>query len=478
MSGIDPQTMSHHLAVKTEAKPVAQSRRKMSKERAEEVARQTASLLEIPMHQPDEETTTFITPGGMYCYKVMPFGSKNAVTTYQRLMNKIFKDLIGKTVEVYVDDILVKTTKAEDLISDLETVFASLWQHGMRLDPLKCAFAVEAGKFLGFMITQRGVEANPEKSEAILQMKSSGCIKDIQRLAGRLTALSCFLGALAAKALPFFNLMKKGIVFEWTPACEEAVKHFKEIISASPVLGKPKSGEALYLYLAITDEAVATVLTATILPKTPDNRQDGPSNPPMSNNQAKYEALLGGLVLAREVGATRVEVCSNSQVVTSQINGTYQARDSLLQKYLDRVKKLSEEFDEITMQHVPRERNTRADLLSKLASTKPRTGNRPLIQGLLKELTVTLHITWATESPSWVNPIMDFLEKGKLLDDDKMTKALRREAAKYTIIQGQLFKKGLSQPLLKCLRPNQTDYVLREVHEECCGHHIRGKALA
>ncbi|XP_072077962.1 uncharacterized protein [Arachis hypogaea] len=99
----------------------------------------------------------------------------------------------------------------------------------------------------------------------------------------------------------------------------------------------------------------------------------------ISNNQAEYEALLGGLILAREVGATRLEVYSDSQVVTSQVNGTYQARDSLLQKYLEKVKELSKQFEEVTIQHVPRERNTRADLLSKLASTKPGAGNRSLI---------------------------------------------------------------------------------------------------
>nr|XP_025692539.1 uncharacterized protein LOC112794774 [Arachis hypogaea] len=95
---------------------------------------------------------------------------------------------------------------------------------------------------------------------------------------------------------------------------------------------------------------------------------------------------------------------------------------------------------------------------------------------MVKEPTVALHLTKL--GPSWLDPIMDFLENGKLPDDEKTAKALRREAAKYTTIQGQLFKKGLSQPLLKCLHPNQTYYVLREVHEGCCGHHIGGKALA
>ncbi|XP_072077867.1 uncharacterized protein [Arachis hypogaea] len=130
------------------------------------------------------------------------------------------------------------------------------------------------------------------------------------------------------------------------------------------------------------------------------------------------------------------------------------------------------------VQHVPRERNTRADLLLKLASTKPETGNRSLIQGLVKEPKVALCVTQADVVPSWMDPIIDFLESGKLPDDHTAAKALRREAAKYVIIQGQLFKSGLNQPLLKCLRPDQTDYGLREVHEGCCGHHIGGKALA
>ncbi|XP_015958919.1 uncharacterized protein LOC107482839 [Arachis duranensis] len=196
----------------------------------------------------------------------------------------------------------------------------------------------------------------------------------------------------------------------------------------------------------------------------------------VSNNQVEYKALLGGLVLAKEVGATRLEACSDSQVATSQINGAHQARDSLLQKYMEKVKELAAQFEEVSVQHVLRERNMRADLLSKLASTKPGAGNRSLIQGLAKEPTVTLHIMRVR--PSWMDLITEFLESGKLPDDEKTAKALRRETAKYAIIQGQLFKKGLSQPLLKCLHLNQTEYVLKEVHEGCYGHHIGGKALA
>ncbi|QHN81493.1 Transposon Ty3-I Gag-Pol polyprotein [Arachis hypogaea] len=112
---------------------------------------------QIPMQKFNEEKMAFITPGGTYCYRVMPFGLKNVGATYQRLMNRVFSDLIEKSVEIYVDDILVKTSQLEDLVGDLETAFMSLRRHNMRLNLLKCAFAMEAGKFLGFMITQRGL---------------------------------------------------------------------------------------------------------------------------------------------------------------------------------------------------------------------------------------------------------------------------------------------------------------------------------
>ncbi|XP_072083612.1 uncharacterized protein [Arachis hypogaea] len=367
---------------------------------------------------------------------------------------------------------IAKTTRSEDLISNLGNVFTSLRQHDMRLNPLKCAFAMEAGKFLGFMITQRGVEANLEKCQAILQMKSPGCVKDVQRLSGRLTALSRFLGASAARALPFFNLMKKGIVF----IGPRRTSNGRPLGGSS---GDPTEETGIRWRLHVDRASNQTSGGSGIILESPAGviyKQSIKFKFPVSNNQAEYEALLGGLILAREVGATRLEVCSDSQVVTSQVNGSYQARDSLLQKYLEKVKELAKQFEEVVVQHVLRERNTRADLLSKLASTKPGVGNRSLIQGMIKEPAVALHLTKI--GPSWMDPITDFLENGKLPEDEKEAKALRREAAKYAIIQGQLFRKGLSQPSLKCLHPDQTDYVLREVHEGCCGHHIGGKALA
>ena len=105
--------------------------------------------------------TAIITPHGLYCYNVMPFGLKNARATYKRLEIKIFRPLMGKTMEVYIDDMLIKSKECPDHTKHLQEIFELLCTYGMKPNPLKCAFRVSSGKFLGFMVTQRGIEANP-----------------------------------------------------------------------------------------------------------------------------------------------------------------------------------------------------------------------------------------------------------------------------------------------------------------------------
>ena len=124
---------------------------------------------QIPMHPPDAEKTAFITPHRLYCYYVMPFGLKNAGATYQRLVTKIFRPLMGKAMEVYINDMLVKSKELLDHTKHLQETFELLRTYNMELNPLKCAFKVSSGKFLGFMVTQRGIEANLIQLRAIIE---------------------------------------------------------------------------------------------------------------------------------------------------------------------------------------------------------------------------------------------------------------------------------------------------------------------
>jgi hypothetical protein len=124
---------------------------------------------QIRMKESDQLATSFITPFGMYCYVTVSFDLRNAGATYQRCMNHVFGEHIGRTVEAYVDDIVVKTRKASDLLSDLEATFRCLKAKGVKLNPKKCVFGVPRGMLLGFIISERGIEANPEKIAAITE---------------------------------------------------------------------------------------------------------------------------------------------------------------------------------------------------------------------------------------------------------------------------------------------------------------------
>ena len=156
------------------------------------------------MDPDDQEKTSFVIGQGTYCYRVMPFELKNAGATYQRLVNKMFQKQIGISMEVYIDDMLVKSTTTEIHIAHLIEASQILKEYNMKLNPAKCAFRVSAGKFLGFIVNNRGIEANLDKIKAMLDMPSPSSIKEVQRLTGRIAALSRFVSRASDKCQPFF----------------------------------------------------------------------------------------------------------------------------------------------------------------------------------------------------------------------------------------------------------------------------------
>jgi len=215
---------------------------------------------QIRMYPPNESKTAFMTKRSDYCYRVMSFGLKNARATYQWLMDKVFHELLGRTMEVYVDDMVVKSSQAVNHAADLEAVFGKVRRHNLRLNPDKCFFGVGGGKFLDFMITQRGIETNPNKCEAILKMRSLSCLKEVQQLNGRLAALSRFLPKLAEKAKPFFKVLKGAKMFVWDKTCEDTFASIKKDLSTLPVLTSPQSQAPLLVYLAVAQSVISSVL--------------------------------------------------------------------------------------------------------------------------------------------------------------------------------------------------------------------------
>ncbi|KAL0394777.1 UNVERIFIED_CONTAM: hypothetical protein Slati_4443900 [Sesamum latifolium] len=207
---------------------------------------------QIMLSLEDRKMVSFITFAGTFCYVAMPFGLKNAGETYQRLVDKIFHPQIGRNIEVYVDDMLVKSKEARDHVADLEETLSVLRKYKLKLNPGKCAFWVQGGHFLGFMVTQRGIKANPLKIKAILDMKVPTNVNELQRLIGRIPALSRFISKAAEKSLPFFKILRKVKNFEWDISCQQAFEELKSYLVGLPLLVKPFQGDTLYLYLSTT----------------------------------------------------------------------------------------------------------------------------------------------------------------------------------------------------------------------------------
>ena len=206
------------------------------------------------MDEADQEKTSFVTSQGLFCYKVMSFGLKNMGVTYQRLMNKMFANQIERNIQVYVDNMLVKSQREEDHLKDLEETFSTLRSYNMKLN----LFEVTAGKFLGFMVSQRGIETNLNKIKAIVKMAPPKNVKEVQNLNSKVAALNRFVSRATDKCLPFFHILKKS--FEWTAECQQAFEELKAYLSSPPLLSPSQLGEELFLYLAVSPAAISTAL--------------------------------------------------------------------------------------------------------------------------------------------------------------------------------------------------------------------------
>src|SRR6266508_1180978 len=248
---------------------------------------------QISMCREDEEKTAFVAPSGVYCYTRMPFGLKNAGPTYQQCMQYTLHSQLGQNVEAYVDDLVVKTRSQASLIINLDETFRSLRRTRMMLNPEKCVFGVPAGKLLGFLVSNRGIEANPDKIRAIERMRPPTRLKDVQRLAGCMVALGRFISRLGERGLPFFKLLKKADRFEWNQQAERALEDLKLYLSSPPVLMAPLPEEPLLLYVAATPAVVSAVLVTER--DREDRKVPGPDLPPVGVAPGHTSALSSEL---------------------------------------------------------------------------------------------------------------------------------------------------------------------------------------
>jgi hypothetical protein len=175
-------------------------------------------------------------------------------------MQRCLQEQIGRNMHAYVDDVVVKTKKSSMLLDDLKETFTNLRRYRMKLNPEKCTFRVPAGQLLGYIISQRGIEANPLKIKAIEALEKPTQLRDVQKFAGCLASLSRFVSRLGEKAMPLYQLMKKTEHFVWSQRADDAFNDLKRTLSTAPILAAPTPREPMPLYIAATPCIIRVVI--------------------------------------------------------------------------------------------------------------------------------------------------------------------------------------------------------------------------
>uniref|UniRef100_A0A2N9GCW7 Uncharacterized protein n=1 Tax=Fagus sylvatica TaxID=28930 RepID=A0A2N9GCW7_FAGSY len=350
---------------------------------------------QIQMAEEDQEKTAFITSRGLFCYKAMPFGLKNAGATYQRLVNKMFHDQIGRNVEVYVDDMLVKSKKDDDHLADLKETFQTLRKYNMKLNPAKCVFGV--------------FSALPRQGEELyLYLAVSAFATTGHALQYKAQALADFIAEFTH---PLKEDEESGEGEAWTVNIDGSST--KEMSGAGVILVSPKKDKFEY--------ALQLRFRAT-------------------NNEAEYEALLAGLKLSKSMGIKALTVKSDSQLIVGQVKGEYEAKEDRMKKYFTAVKTLLTHFEKVELLQIPREDNVAADRLARLASSGIEIDGFIEIQG--RPSTEEEIVNSITINTTWMSPITHYLREGTLPADRTEAHKLRIRASHFRLLGGILYKMG------------------------------------
>ncbi|GJZ59398.1 reverse transcriptase domain-containing protein [Tanacetum coccineum] len=353
---------------------------------------------------------------------------------------KCFLDAYKRNLEVYVDDLVIKSRTEHEIIRDMEETFKTLREINMKLNPKKCTFGIEEGTFLGYKVNTRGI---------------------------MLASLYSFLSKSAEKSLLFFKTLKKCTKkndFQWTAEVEAAFKEMKKLIAELPTLAAPMEKKELIVYLAAAREAVSAVLMTEMEAKqmpvyfVSRALQDGSScidgsgaglirtNPKgveftyalrfrfeAANNEAGYETLIAGLRIAEQIGVKNLQANVDSRLVTNQVNGSYIAKEPGVIQYLEKVKVLSNSFKKFSIKQEPRSENKKADALSKIASTSFAHLTKQVLVEELKEKSINeaeVLVVVEEEEDTWMTPIYNYLTEETLPAEKEKAIVVRRKSGR------------------------------------------------
>ncbi|GJU48061.1 reverse transcriptase domain-containing protein [Tanacetum coccineum] len=470
---------------------------------------------QIQMAESDEEKTAFHTSQGVYCYTKMPFGLKNAGATYQRLVDKAFNNQVGQNVEVYVDDLVIKSYTEAEMLRDVDETFRTD-ETVPRQNRGRAATSVSTDN-------QRGLEPQWE------------CRPDAER--GTIQTPVYFISrALQGPELNYAPIEK--LVLALVFAAKRLRRYFQAhpimVITDQPIkqiISRPDTAERLQKWSVMLGEHNITyrprtsvkgqILTDFLVEKPDEAPPDTsvvetPQEPwtlftdglscvdgsdagliltspegtkftyvlrfqfTDSNNEAEYEALIASLRIAAQMGVHNLHVSVDSKLGANQVLGTYIAKEENMVMYLEKAKNPISGFANFSISQVPRSKNKKADALSKIASTSFAHLSKQVLVEVLKEKSIQekeVVTVVEEEGPTWMTPIVEYLRDGTLPDDKEEASKLCIKARQYELVEGVLYRRSFLTPWLRCVRPLQADYVIKEIHEGSCNMHARLRSM-
>ncbi|GJY36207.1 reverse transcriptase domain-containing protein [Tanacetum coccineum] len=337
---------------------------------------------------------------------------------------------------------------------------------------------VMEGMFLGYKVNTEGLKVCPDKADAVLSLPSLGCLKDVQKLNGKLASLNRFMSKseISGRMLKWkFKL--EGYDIQYRPRtsikgqilADFIVERPNEESSDEPMAEPEELPETWTLFIdgssCIDGSRAGLILTN---PEGVEFTYAMRFRFEATNNEAEYEALIAGLRITEQMGVKKLQANVDARLVANEVNGSYIAKESGMVQYLKKVKTLASNFKEFSIKQVPRSENKKADALSKIASTSFTHLSKQVLVEELKEKSIHEKEVLAIveeEGKTWMTPICEYLTKEILSQDKKKARVVHRKASRYTMINGTLYNKIFLGPWLRCVGPLQANYILREIHE-------------
>ncbi|PKI63921.1 hypothetical protein CRG98_015702 [Punica granatum] len=361
----------------------------------------------------------------------------------------------------------------------------------LRLNPTKCTFGIRSGKLLGFVVSERGIEVDPDKVKAIRELPPPSSVREVRGFFGRLNYIARLIANLTDKCRPLFRLLRKNAAVEWSEECQKAFDTIKAYLVQPPVLVPLTPGRPLVLYLTVRRQSLGCMLgqeeesthTKHAIYHLSKKFTDGESNYPeiekmcyalidfpCTNNVAEYEACILGLQAAIDFKVKELEVFGDSMLTIFQTLGQWKTKDAKLVPYHEYLERLTENFEDISFTYTPRMNNQFADALATLASMVSITKEN-LIEPLEIEIAKGLahcNAIEASEAKPWYKDIKNFLRTGQYppFADRRDRKSLRRLAIHYFLSGEILYRCSFDSTLLRCIDEHES----RRLMEEVCAH--------